>query len=915
MKRKIFIKTIIIFGIILLYIMVSPKKVNASIDKQTWRINPDCKIQEIPVESIKGSYYSRDYSWSFENDINSGWSGKTLYGGSIQGSTVTERHIIFAVIRGSSSPSGYIYVTNKTTGSIEQSIPVPYNGENNSVFGHMNDMTYNPNSKEVFLPIPSVSDDTGSVVIFKYNSNGSLNTTPTIVNQCEGCNCGNMAYNSTLDKYLFNAGDKIYIASRDRDGFKSQPEKIINFSWGDFRYMTSQSIETNGRYFYKIFTEDGVPTSRDYHDSEEQGSCIAAAYDIETGNFVKGIYISNKSVSGELEGISFDPTDGSMILAYNVNLIEEEQRYDNTAFYKLKAGNQILNDREQYFYNNGFVAPKAIITAEKYGIEDNLIRYYNGTNNLGDGHSNYTKIWKDLSGNYDGIIGGSASFNNKGCINLNSDKWINIGQMPEDIYNTVTMEVSVIFDEIQNGEVDLLSNIEAGGYALVIIDGRPEFQAYLNGHIETLKFDEKLLPNRLYNLTGTFDGETLSLYIDGALRCTKKISSKTTVKAPNNNTVMAIGTNPNGDNASGNFMKGSVYSVRIYQSVLTENEIRKNMNADRITNNTDFSDNFDKVSITINFSEPVSNFNTDDIIIKNGKKGELKKSIDKQYILDITDIVASSNLEISIADGSFTDLTGNNGIGAKIERYRDATGPTATITANTEDIAETKNILYTISFNEQITGFNIDDIIVKNGNKSDFKEVDERKVYTILVSNNKEKTQEITIPEGSVYDSCGNSNLKIVKQFKVEDESENLEINVEVNEIVEENGIKYIENIKPNTTISSLKKNIKTNGKIEVYKESSIIIDENQFIGTGMNVVIKLNEQEEKYISIVTGDLTGNGEMENLDLLKLARYVANIDKTLNKEYLKASDILKDGKYGDNLDILKMARILVGLEQL
>ena len=487
--------------------------------------------------------------------------------------------------------------------------------------------------------------------------------------------------------------------------------------------------------------------------------------------------------------------------------------------------------------------------------------------------------------------------------------------MPEDIYNSVTMEVEIIFDEIQNGEVDLLSNFESGGYALVTIDGKPEFQAYLNGHIETLKFDEKLLPNRLYNLTGTFDGETLSLYIDGALRCTKKISSKTTVKAPNNNTVMAIGTNPNGDNASGNFMKGSVYSVRIYQSVLTENEIRKNMNADRITNNTDFSDNFDKVSITINFSEPASNFNTDDIIIKNGKKGELKKSTDKQYILDITDIVASSNLEISIADGSFTDLTGNNGIGAKIERYRDATGPTATITANTEDIAETKNILYTISFNEQITGFNIDDIIVKNGNKSDFKEVDERKVYTILVSNNKEKAQEITIPEVSDYDSSGNSNLKIVKQFKVEDESENLEINVEVNEIVEENGIKYIENIKPNTTISSLKKNIKTNGKIEVYKESSIIIDEKQFIGTGMNIVIKLNEQEEKYISIVTGDLTGNGDMGNLDLLKLARYVANIDKTLNREYLKASDILKDGKYGNNLDILKMARILVGLEQL
>ena len=44
------------------------------------------------------------------------------------------------------------------------------------------------------------------------------------------------------------------------------------------------------------------------------------------------------------------------------------------------------------------MAPKATITAEKAGISQNLIRYYNGNNNLGDGHSNYTKSWKDLAG-------------------------------------------------------------------------------------------------------------------------------------------------------------------------------------------------------------------------------------------------------------------------------------------------------------------------------------------------------------------------------------------------------------------------------------------------------------------------------------------------------------------------------------
>ena len=917
MRRKILKKILSILSLVLFYVIIfSPKGVEASTDKQTWRISPDCKIQEIPVEQVPGLYYERDYGRQFVNQVNAGWSGKTLYGGAIQGSTVTERHIIFAVIQGGTN--GYIYVVRKTDGVIEQSIPVPYDStENNSIYGHMNDLTYNPNTKEIFLPIPTnggAAGATGKVAIFKYNSNGSLNTTPTIVNLCDGCNCGGIAYSSALDKYLFNAGATIYIVSRDGEGFKSSPDRIVEFQWGLFSYMTSQSISTSGKYFYKIFSEDGVNTTRAYHDSKEKGSCVAAAYDIETGELAKGIYISNKSVSGELEGISFDPDDGSMILAYNINLIPEKKRYDNTAFYRLKSGNQVFNDREQYFYQNGFVAPKATITAERDGIGENLIRYYNGTNNLIDGHSNYAKSWKDLAGQYNGNVNGGASFSTEGYLNLNSDnKWVNIGQMPNTIYNHVTIEAGVAFHEIQDGEVDLISNMESGGYALLMVDGQPAFQAFVDGNYQSVKFDEKLLPNRLYNITGVFDGNNLKLYIDGVLRCSKKVGNNTTVKEPGNNTVMAIGANPNGNNAAGGFMKGVVYSVRIYQSALNDDQIKKNMNADRVTNNTVFSDSSDKVGITINFSEPVSNFTADDIVVKNGKKGNLVKNTDKQYIIEITDIKEGANLEISIVDGTFTDLTGNKGIGAKVERNRDATGPIATIVADKEDITKEKNITYTITFNEKVTGFDVNDIIINNGTKKEFKEVEERKVYTLSVSKDNEEGQEITIPEGTVYDANGNGNLKIVKEYKAK--TENLEVKIIVNEVTEENEKKYIENINPNTTIESLKKNIKTNGEIKVYNGSNLIIDEKELIGTGMKIKISFKEQEEMYTTIIKGDLTGNGEMGIVDLLKLSRYIANIDKTLNKEHLKASNVMKDERHGDILDLLKMSRILAGLEEL
>ena len=898
--KKRFVVKILIFLIMCISIIIASTEVEAGEIKQTWRTNPNSNLQEISLEVISGAQYSKNYGWSFVNYINNGWSGKTVYGGGLQGSVVTERHIIFAVLSGGRQ-NGYIYVANKTTGAIEQSIPVA-NAGSTSLYGHMNDMAYNPKTKEVFLPYGN------KIAIFKYNSNGSLNTTPTIANQ-KDMSCGNMDYNTSMDRYILNSGTNVYITHRQGNDFIC--EKKLTYDQMDFKYMTPQSFATNGKYFYKIFSENGEidesiqPTYADY---KEQFSGIAAVYEIETGKFVKAIYIPNTEVAAELEGISFDPQDGSMMLSYNYYEAEKVK------FYKLKTGNQVIGDREQYFYSNGFVAPKATITAEKDGIGENLIRYYNGTNNLIDGHSNYSKSWKDLAGQYNGNVNGGASFSTEGYLNLNSDnKWVNIGQMPNTIYNHVTIEAGVAFHEIQDGEVDLISNMESGGYALLMVDGQPAFQAFVDGNYQSVKFDEKLLPNRLYNITGVFDGNNLKLYIDGVLRCSKKVGNNTTVKEPGNNTVMAIGANPNGNNAAGGFMKGVVYSVRIYQSALNDDQIKKNMNADRVTNNTVFSDSSDKVGITINFSEPVSNFTADDIVVKNGKKGNLVKNTDKQYIIEITDIKEGANLEISIVDGTFTDLTGNKGIGAKVERNRDATGPIATIVADKEDITKEKNITYTITFNEKVTGFDVNDIIINNGTKKEFKEVEERKVYTLSVSKDNEEGQEITIPEGTVYDANGNGNLKIVKEYKAK--TENLEVKIIVNEVTEENEKKYIENINPNTTIESLKKNIKTNGEIKVYNGSNLIIDEKELIGTGMKIKISFKEQEEMYTTIIKGDLTGNGEMGIVDLLKLSRYIANIDKTLNKEHLKASNIMKDERYGDILDLLKMSRILAGLEQI
>ena len=134
-------------------------------------------------------------------------------------------------------------------------------------------------------------------------------------------------------------------------------------------------------------------------------------------------------------------------------------------------------------------------------------------------------------------------------------------------------------------------------------------------------------------------------------------------------------------------------------------------------------------------------------------------------------------------------------------------------------------------------------------------------------------------------------------------------------EVTEENGEVYIEDINPGTKIQEFIDNIETNGTMKFYKGNSEITDVNSKVQTGMIMKITLGEQETSCKLVVKGDLNGDGEMGDIDLLKLVRYQAGLDTSLNGAYLKAADVYKDGTCADNKDLLKMARVLAGLDSL
>ena len=134
-------------------------------------------------------------------------------------------------------------------------------------------------------------------------------------------------------------------------------------------------------------------------------------------------------------------------------------------------------------------------------------------------------------------------------------------------------------------------------------------------------------------------------------------------------------------------------------------------------------------------------------------------------------------------------------------------------------------------------------------------------------------------------------------------------------EVAEENGEVYIEDINPGTKIQEFIDNIETNGTMKFCKGNSEITDVNSKVQTGMIMKITLGEQETSCKLVVRGDLNGDGEMGDIDLLKLVRYQAGLDTSLNGAYLKAADVYKDGTCADNKDLLKMARVLAGLDSL
>ena len=144
---------------------------------------------------------------------------------------------------------------------------------------------------------------------------------------------------------------------------------------------------------------------------------------------------------------------------------------------------------------------------------------------------------------------------------------------------------------------------------------------------------------------------------------------------------------------------------------------------------------------------------------------------------------------------------------------------------------------------------------------------------------------------------------------------EKLVVKAEQYELKEADGDKYLKNIKPKTTIENFKDMIITNGTVKVFMNNQEVTDNSAIIKTGTKITIEYLNQKIEYTAVVTGDLTGDGEIDIVDMLKLSRYIAKLDQNIKGAYLEAADIYKDGVCANNLDLLKLSRVLAKIDEL
>ena len=242
------------------------------------------------------------------------------------------------------------------------------------------------------------------------------------------------------------------------------------------------------------------------------------------------------------------------------NYVKEGNGYAKISLLSDSDGNINIPKEKPKKPTNGY-------TTDDY-VKDNLKLKLDGIENKS------SKTWIDLSSRNNGIINGPIRQEN-GYYFDGSNDYVSIGEINSD---NVTIETTITPQISDNNEREIISNYETGGYGILLEKGYIRTSLYINGQYYGINSLDKYEIGKTYVVQSTYDGKEIKLYINGELQRTLQMEG--TIGVPKSNTIVMLGSNPNGTKVEGNYYKGTIYTARIYNRALTESELNNNYNSD-----------------------------------------------------------------------------------------------------------------------------------------------------------------------------------------------------------------------------------------------------------------------------------------------------------------------------------------------
>ncbi len=160
-------------------------------------------------------------------------------------------------------------------------------------------------------------------------------------------------------------------------------------------------------------------------------------------------------------------------------------------------------------------------------------------------------------------------------------------------------------------------------------------------------------------------------------------------------------------------------------------------------------------SVTVEFSEDVTDFGLDDVVVSNATLGNLLGS-GAVYTFNVTPL-ATGLVTVDVpADAAF-DAAGNpNEAAAQLEREADLTAPTVSLETLAGDVVSDV-FAVTATFSENVTGFEAEDVTVVNGEVSAFVATSAQ-AYSFDVTPLEEGPVTVDVLKDVAHDGAGNGN-------------------------------------------------------------------------------------------------------------------------------------------------------------